>query len=181
MGVVVGDSVLTGKEFAQLIGVSEAKVSQLRSEGVLADGSTGQQWLHAYCYRLREVAAGRASAEEGGLDLVQERAALARSQRIGVDIKNAVAFGEYASISLLSQVLATASQSIVDQIDSLGPEMKRLCPHLTADDREVVLNVLSKARADWIRRTQKLVVEAVIGSDDDADKAAGDDAEFAAV
>jgi hypothetical protein len=45
--------------------------------------------LLAYCARLREMAAGRQS-DAGGLDLIQERAALAREQRIGHEIKNAV-------------------------------------------------------------------------------------------
>ena len=68
-------------EFAQMIGVSEARVSQLLSEGVLARGETALEWNVAYCERLRDQAAGRLGAEVGGLDLVQERAALAREQR----------------------------------------------------------------------------------------------------
>ena len=85
---------ITQAEFAVIIGVSEAKVSQLVAEGVIQRGQIAHMWLLEYCERLREVAAGRASVEAGGLDLVQERAALARSQREAQEIKNAVARGE---------------------------------------------------------------------------------------
>ena len=69
-------------EFAALIGVSEARVSQLVSEGVIVRGDSGHEWLLAYCERLRDQAAGRASAGLGGLDLVQERAALAWAESV---------------------------------------------------------------------------------------------------
>ena len=96
-------------ELAELIGVSEGRVSQIMSDGIVERGLTLSVQLRQYCEWLREVAAGRQSMEVGGLDLVQERAALAREQRHGIELKNAVARGEFAPIALLSEVLATAS------------------------------------------------------------------------
>lgn len=70
---------------------------------MLTKGDNAHSWLLGYCDRLRGMAAGRHSA--GGLDLVQERAALARSQREAQELKNAVARGEFAPIGLLADVL----------------------------------------------------------------------------
>ena len=120
-------------------------------------GSTGQLVL-AYCERLRDQAAGRLGAEIGGLDLVQERAALAREQRLGIEIKNAVARGEFAPISLLSEVLATASQSVVERFEQLPGQLKKNCPELPDAARDQIMTLLAAARNEWVRATSALVV-----------------------
>lgn len=148
---------ITQAQFAALVGVSEAKVSQLVADGVIVRGDTGQQWLHAYCERLREVAAGRQSEEVGGLDLVQERAALARAQREGVQIKNAVLLKEYAAVDLLAKVLATASQAVADRLDAVPAALKRTCPGLPDEARVAVETLLAAARAEWVKATVALV------------------------
>lgn len=148
---------ITQAEFAVLIGVSEAKVSQLASEGVIVRGATAHAWLLSYCERLREVAAGRASVEGGGLDLVQERAALARSQREAQDIKNAVSRGEYAPIGLLADVLGLASSAVVDRFEQLEGALQKACPGLPDEAKATIQQVIANARNEWIRSTAKLV------------------------
>ena len=113
-------------EFAELVGVSEARVSQLISEGVIVRGDTAQEWLVAYCERLRDQAAGRMGDGVGGLDLVQERAALAREQREGQAIKNAVARKEFAPVGLLADVLGMAASAVVDRFDQLEGALRKL-------------------------------------------------------
>ena len=149
---------ITQAEFAVLIGVSEAKVSQLVAEGVIERGHPAHTWLLGYCERLREVAAGRASGEAGGLDLVQERAALARSQREAQEIKNAVARGEYAPIGLLADVLALASSAVVDRFEQLEGALKKACPDLPEEAKATIQQVITNARNEWIRATEKLIV-----------------------
>ncbi len=159
---------ITQQEFAQVIGVSEARVSQMMSDGLLTAGQVGGEWLHVYCQRLRDQAAGRLGSEIGGLDLVQERAALAREQRLGIEIKNAVARGEYAPISLLAEVLATASQSVVERFEQLPSMLKKSCPDLTEAAREQVMTVVAAARNEWVRATEALVIaRAATDTDDD--------------
>ena len=168
---------ITQAEFAEIIGVSEAKVSQLVGEGVIARGETARTWLHAYCQRQREVAAGRMSAEMGGLDLVQERAALARSQREAQEIKNATARGEYAPVELLADVLSTASSAVVDRFEQLEGALRRTCPDLPDEAKATVMQIVASARNEWIRSTAKLVAERVedaYGEDDEEDED-GDD------
>ncbi|WP_062362242.1 hypothetical protein [Variovorax paradoxus] len=150
---------ITQAEFAVLVGVSEAKVSQLVGEGVIERGQTAHAWLLAYCERLREVAAGRASVEAGGLDLVQERARLARSQREAQDIKNAVARGEFAPIGLLADVLGMASSAVVDRFEQLEGALRKACPELPDEAKATVQQVIANARNEWIRSTSKLVEE----------------------
>jgi phage terminase Nu1 subunit (DNA packaging protein) len=161
----------TNEVFAAIVGISDARGSQLKAEGVLPEqGGSLLQWLRAYIARLREVAAGRYS--EGPLDLGQERAALARSQREGIEIKNAVLRGEFARIELLTQVLATASQAVSDRFDHLPAMVRRACPTLPEAALRPVLTVIAAARDEWVRSTVELVARD-LAADDDED---GDDA-----
>ena len=151
------DQVISQAEFAAMIGVSEARVSQLLSDGVMARGATAHEWLIAYCERLRDQAAGRAGTETGGLDLVQERAALAREQRIAQALKNDIARGEYAPIGLLTDVLASASSAVVDRFDHLEGDLAKSCPDLPDDAKTAVMSVLASARNQWIKSTSQLI------------------------
>lgn len=157
-------------EFAQMIGVSEARVSQLVGDGVIVRGDTAHEWLISYCERLRDQAAGRAGSETGGLDLVQERAALAREQRIGQAMKNAIARGEYAPIGALADVLGMASSAVVDRFDQLEGALRKACPDLPEEARVTVMQVIASARNEWIRSTARLIaeqVDAMLEGDDD--------------
>ena len=164
------DQTVSQAEFAEMVGVSEARVSQLVSERVIAKGDTAHGWLVAYCERLRDQAAGRAGSEIGGLDLVQERAALAREQREGQAIKNAVARKEFAPVGLLADVLGMASSAVVDRFDQLEGSLRKACPDLPDEAKTTVQQVIAAARNEWIRSTERLVTEAI-----DAMLAAQDD------
>lgn len=162
-------SKLTQEQFGALVGISQPTVSCLIATGVLMRDATGGEWLAAYCGRLREQAAGRLGAEVGGLDLVQERAALARSQRIAQDMKNAVARGEFAPIGLLADVLGMASSAVVDRFDQLERSLRKSCPSIEDDVMATVLAVVASARNEWIRSTQRQVFDRLdaITSDED--------------
>lgn len=166
------DAPISQAEFAQIVGISEARVSTLISEGVLTKGDNAHSWLLGYCDRLRDMAAGRHSA--GGLDLVQERAALARSQREAQELKNAVARGEFAPIGLLADVLGQAASAVVDRMDQVEGDLRKACPDLPEDARVVVLRTLANARNEWIRSTAKLVSDQVDGMTEDQEDADDD-------
>jgi len=152
-----------------MIGVSEARVSQMVADGIIVRGDTALQWNIAAFERLRDQAAGRLGLESGGLDLVQERAALARSQRISQDMKNDIARGEYAPVGLLADVLGMASSAVVDRFDQLEGALRKACPTLPDDARATVMQVVASARNEWIRSTSKLVNEAVDAMVDDVE------------
>jgi phage terminase Nu1 subunit (DNA packaging protein) len=150
---------MTQAAFGEMVGVSQQAVSEFFRVAALGPGLSGAETLIAYCERLREVAAGRGSAEVGGLDLVQERAALAREQRLGYEIKNAVARGEFAPIALLAEVLAMASQAVVERFEQLPGMLKKACPEMPDAGRDQVMTVLAAARNEWEARTRELVVK----------------------
>lgn len=151
------DSRATQAVIGQLVGVSQQAISALVSEGKIPAGGSVGAVLIAYCERLREQAAGRMGADGGGLDLAQERAALAREQRISQKLKNDIARGEYAPIGLLADVLATASAAVVDRFEQLDGALHKACPDLPGEARATVMAVIASARNEWIRSTAQLI------------------------
>jgi len=121
----------------------------------LTPGATLAQWLLEYCSHLREVAAGRAT--DGTIDLPTERALLARSQREGQNIKNEVLRCTYAPIELLSDVLANASQAVVDRLDQIPADLKRVCPDLPQSARDAVMAQIASARNEMVRKASSLM------------------------
>lgn len=158
---------------ADVVGVSKQAISAMVQEGKLPECKTMGEMIAAYCERLRDQAAGRLGDETGGLDLVQERAALARSQRIAQELKNDVAKGEYAPIGLLADVLGMASSAVVDRFEQLEGALRKSCPDIDDEVMTVVMRVVAGARNEWIRSTAKLVADAVetmVDEDDDVDE-----------
>ena len=155
---------------AELVGVTQPAISAMVSDGKLQGDGTLGEVLQAYCQRLRLQAAGRMGDEVGGLDLVQERAALAREQREGQAIKNAVARREYAPVGLLSDVLGMASSAVVDRFDQLEGAMRKACPDLPDEAKTTVQQVIASARNEWIRSTSTLVADTVDAMTDDEDQ-----------
>lgn len=147
--------------FGELVGVSQQAVSDFLRVAALGPGVPAGDMLIAYCERLREVAAGRQSMEAGGLDLVQERAALARSMREGHEIKNEVARKTYAPIALLAETLATASQAVVERFEQLPSAIRKNCPDLPEAARDVVMASIAAARNEWVSKTQQLMTAAL--------------------
>lgn len=155
--------------FGELVGISQPAVSDFLRVAALGPGVSAHDMLLAYCARLREQAAGR-MGEEMGLDLVQERAALAREQRLGYEIKNAVARREYAPVALLAQTLATAAQAVVERFEQLPGMLKKACPEMPDAARDVVMTVLAGARNEWVARTSALVAEQIIVDNEPEDE-----------
>lgn len=168
----------TQTALAELVGVTQPTISNLMTEGKLPTDGTLGELLRAYCARLREQAAGRQG--DGHLDLVQERAALARAQREGQDIKNAVARREYAPVGLLADVLGMASSAVVDRFDQLEGQLRKACPGLPDEARITVQTVIASARNQWINSTVSLVSEAIDKMVADQDDDQGDDQDHAA-
>lgn len=155
---------VTQAAFAQLVGRSEGRIAQLVGDGTLQPGASCLVWLRSFLDRLSEQAAGREAA--GGLDLAAERAALAKTQREGLEIKNAVLRGQYASITLLADVLATASQAVSERFDHLPGDLKKACPQLDDAGRDAVVAVIAAARNEWVRATAELVRQRVAEYDE---------------
>ena len=171
----------TQSDVAMVVGVSQQAISALVTEGKLPPAGTLGEVLQAYCQRLRLQAAGRMGDEVGGLDLVQERAALAREQREGQAIQNAVARKEFAPVGLLADVLGMAASAVVDRFDQLEGALRKACPDLPDDAKTTVQSVIAAARNEWIRSTERLVTDGLdamlAGQDDEDEQQAGFDEE----
>ena len=163
---------LSQQQFATVVGVSEPRISQMVKDGQLpADGTIGD-WLAAYITRLRDQAAGRMGDGANGLDLVQERAALARSQRERIDLQNAVARGQHAPIDMLRDVLAKTIAIMVSELEQVDGLIAQTAPDLPEPTRLAVLNTIAAARNKIATRSADLVLADIDPADDiDADYA----------
>lgn len=130
--------------FGRVVGISQPAVSGLVSRGVLRESGTLGEWLLDYCGNLREQAAGRASM--GDLDLVAERARLAKEQADAVALKNAIARNEYAPYALLTEALARVSGVLVSILEALPVKLKKTSKRLTSEDLKLIEQEIVKAR-----------------------------------
>lgn len=165
------------KELAKALGLSEGQVSKLKRKGMPTHSvEAAQEWRAANVggyVRTPQEPAGAPSRPEFGapspahLNLGQERAALARAQRLAVEMRMAVASGEFAPVKLLAQVLATASQAVAERFDHLPGELRKRCPDMTEAQRDAVVAVIAAARNEWVRSTADLVVQRLESTDDE--------------
>jgi phage terminase Nu1 subunit (DNA packaging protein) len=155
---------------AAVLGISEGRVSQLMTKGVMQRGDTIHAQILAYCENLSDQAAGRAPGE-GGLDPAQEKAKLDRERRMGQRIKNLQAMGEWAAIPLLTKTLAKASAAMASKLEALPGDLVKLVPDLPFEAVESLRAAIAKARNDWVADTAELDLS------DDPDPEADDEEE----
>lgn len=164
-------------ELAAALGVSRGTVCRAVARGMPTDSAeAARAWRAEHVNGYRRAASAKSGQEGGddGANLARERAALARAQREGIEIKNAALRGEYAKISLLADVLATASAAVAERLDGLPAVLRRRCRHLSADGIAAVVAVIAEARNEWVYATAELVRQRVTvpDNDDDDDDAA---------
>lgn len=70
--------------------------------------------------------------------------------------------GEYAPITLLAEVLATASQSVSERFEQLPGLLRKVCPELPDTARDKLMSAIADARNQWVRATARLVTEAIV-------------------
>ncbi len=138
-------STVTQKVFGEIVGISQPAVSDLIKRGVLTEGDAVKNWLVSYCSHLREQAAGRAGSD-GSLDLVSERARLAKEQADKVAFQNAITRNQLAPVELLEEVLAKAAGRINGIFDAIPGMVKRRVPSLTSDDVDMIAAEIAKGR-----------------------------------
>jgi terminase small subunit / prophage DNA-packing protein len=138
------DGIPTQQQVADVLGISQPKVSELYKRRVLHPGATLLQCVHAYCANLREVAAGRVAV--GDINLVTERARLASEQADRVAMLNAERRRELVPLPWVSAVIARRCQQIAQIFDAVTPNLRRFDTNLTAGDLELVEREITKAR-----------------------------------
>ena len=163
----------TQQQLADLVGVTQSAISRHIAAGNIPRDGTALEQLRAYLAHMEAEAEHQKG--DGFLSLPAERAALARSQREMVELKNAAALAEYAPTALLREVLATVSAAMVLQIDQLAARIDLAAPDLPDAARSTVMTVIASARAEWIRSTSELVDRSLPEQQDDQGADLADD------
>lgn len=154
---------ITQAQFAELVGVTQQAISALVGRGVLTAGDTAGQWLRDYCENLREQAAGRASM--GDLDLVQERARLAKEQADKVAMANQIERKELAPVTVLEVVIAKVGRQIAATLEAIPVQLKRSSTSITPEDLKLITEEIIKARN--LAANMELNLEEINGPDGD--------------
>jgi phage terminase Nu1 subunit (DNA packaging protein) len=131
----------TQEQFAQLVGISQPAVAQLIRKGVLNRKGDIVQWTKEYTRNLREQAAGRAS-ENGGHDLVAERARLSARQAEKLEIELAKSRGELLPTESIVEALTFTAATIRTKLLSVPSRYKSLSPRLSAKEIDVLDNLI---------------------------------------
>lgn len=164
----------TQQGFGDVIGVGQSAVSEMVARGILRAGGTGAEWILDYCTHMREVAAGRVG--NGDLDLVTERAGLAKAQRERIEMQNAVTRRELAPVILIEEVLAKAGAKVAGILDAIPGMIRRRVPALTAEHIDLIAGEVARARNIAAAVTLDDLIDAGTPADgaDDANPVAGD-------
>lgn len=99
----------TQLEIAEHLDLSERKVRDLMSNGILERDASLDDCRIRYIRHLREVAAGRKSEDPEALDLTAERARLAKEQADNMALKNNTLRGEL----IPAEIVIAGGQAIV--------------------------------------------------------------------
>lgn len=168
---------LTQRDLSRRLGISPALVTKYKRLGMPLDEAGARAWREANVGAYHHTTPAPATpstpptpAPAGQVfSLTHERAALANAQRQAIELKTRVMNGEYASITLLSQVLASASAAVAERLDALPVHIKRRVPLLPASVLQQVTTVINEARNEWVRQTAELVAAQLAAGDFEAD------------
>src|SRR5690606_3014053 len=137
----------------RLVGLSTRRLRELAESGVIPR-ERGRYRLPdavaAYTAHLREIAAGRASTGDRGetLDLVHERAALARRQREAVELKLARDRGELVDAEAVKREFVGMVTTARNQLLAVPTKAKARVPHLSIGDIEILEDLVAEALAE---------------------------------
>lgn len=144
---------------ARLLDVSERAVYDLARHGTIPRAQRGRYDLvacvRAYIRHLREVAAGRTS-HDGALDLVAERARLAREQADGQSMKNALLRSELLPRDDMERVLVALQSGVQKRLLSVPSNVATLVA------RETSPAVCQRIVDEHIREALQELAEATI-------------------
>ncbi|MGY6214972.1 terminase small subunit [Methylolobus aquaticus] len=133
------------RELAEHLDLSERALRDLLSDlGIDHKQCTRDEVRVAYIRRLREQAAGRATS--GDLSLSEERAGLAREQKLLARIRKRRELGEWAPIENITLVLSRVTSQMASTFDGIPVQLKRRFPGVTAEQMGVIREELAKAR-----------------------------------
>lgn len=147
---------LNTEQMAALLDLSPQRLRELTRRGAVPRAGHGRylvaEVVPAYCRHLREAAAGRASSGAGTLDLVQERAALARAQREKLEREARQASRELVDVAEVKAAWFRLTRVARDKLlgvptriaPLLGPDAGRAFDVMTAELRQTLEELASE-------------------------------------
>lgn len=165
----------TQKEIGEHIDINDRNVRYLLAElGIDHREHSLDDIRIMYIRKLRDVAANRATGSLG-----EERAGLAREQKLLTRIKKQKELGEWAPISALTKVLASTTSQMASTFDSIPVQLKRKWPELSGEQLNIVRAELSQARnlmvATGVEAVRAIALAETEYADEFADAADDDD------
>jgi phage terminase Nu1 subunit (DNA packaging protein) len=100
---------LSQVEFAKLVNRNPSVISRLITRGILTKGASWKTWINQILDHYEAIAAGRSSA---GLNLVDERAKLARAQSTKINFDLAIQRRQFLSTKAIAERV-TASHMVL--------------------------------------------------------------------
>jgi phage terminase Nu1 subunit (DNA packaging protein) len=132
-------------ELAEHLDLSDRRVREVLTElGVDHRQATRDEIRIRYIRKLREEAAGRATV--GKLNLADERADLARQQKLRTQVKLYQELGQWAPIEHLTLILSRVAAQVAGILDSIPVQLRLRFPELTAEQLDLIKEALAKAR-----------------------------------
>jgi hypothetical protein len=133
-------------EAARHVGLSDVSFGKLLNSGVIErqDRATGYDLtkVRLKCFaHLRSVAAGRGGVNSGEM-LSHERAMLAKEQREGITLKNAISRGEFVEVSAFKKQLVSDLTVTRERALSLPGKCADALQPYTPEDRSAIHEVL---------------------------------------
>lgn len=132
-----------------MVGVTPQVIGQLCNRGIIDPEKPARDMLLQYCAYIRNKAAGRLSENTGGseqLDLVGERARLAKEQADRLEMQNAVTRREMAPVRLLEDALADAAAKTCGILDTIPGSIRMMNPEMPHAQIDAIAKTIAKAR-----------------------------------
>jgi phage terminase Nu1 subunit (DNA packaging protein) len=125
------------EQFAKMVGITQPAVSQLIRKGVLTRGANIVVWMRQYCENLRKQAAGWQS-QDGQLDLIAERARLAKRQSEKLEMENEERRKELLPRAAIGEQFGYLVATIRTKLLALPNRFRSLSPQLSVKQVDVL-------------------------------------------
>lgn len=165
--------IVTGDELGAWLGVARRTITDYAVEGKVIKAGRGfdlRASVTAYCAHIREIAAGRSNGEDG-LDLVAERARLAKEQADAQEMKNALMRGELLKRGDVDAAVAAAFARVRARLISVPAKLAPVV--MTMDGTAEAQAAIRDAIYEALRELSETAVTDLCGDDGDVVEAVG--------
>ena len=162
---------VTGTALAAHLDCTRETISDYLARGMIKKLKNGRYdqdvSRNSVLKHLRDKAAGRSGANPGGPDLSTERALLAKEQREGISLKNAISKGEYVLVRLVTIALERIFSIIREHILTREGRLADALTMRTREEAALIIHNDSIGTLNELRLPTTYGPELVDGLDED--------------